>query len=236
MNVWFQGQTMNSWAGLLLVTSDGGQTWKWASDAPSLMRNPEMLLRSPSEGWLFGWNGGITSLYVTRDGAHTWQEVAPQVPNSDQSTVGGLPTFEDAKHGFLQVNGVRGELPAMRYTKALMATSDGGLTWRLDRTVANLDEIGESQYTSSKVVGSDWIFAASSQGHPLLTRVGPGARIDASTQAATPREYYKQIDGLSFADPKDGWVIDSGGQLMSTTDEGTTWSTLTPGPKPIVIP
>jgi hypothetical protein len=211
-----------------------GRTWKRAAGAPEL-RNPQMLLVTSSEGWLYGVDlYGGPCLYVTRDGARSWQEVAPEVHGSDESVVIGLPTFEDAKHGFLQVNGV--DLGNPKYlTMALMATSDGGRTWKPDRTVADLDDIARMQYMSSTVVGSHWIFAAASEHHPVFTKLGPGARIDASADAATSVSHYKVARQLSFATPTQAWAIVGDGYLMSTTDGGATWTTLLPGPQPHVI-
>ncbi len=234
MNVWFAGETSNTWWSFLLLTSDGGRTWSRAAGAPEL-RNPQMLLVTSSEGWLYGLDlYAVPSLYVTRDGAHTWQEVELQLPGSDESVVISVPTFEDAKHGFLQVSGVQRKGHELQGTMVLMATSDGGQTWKPDRTVSNLDEITRHQYGLPTVVGSDWIFAAS-DGHPVLTKVGPGARIDASTGATASRPLYKDIGQISFATPTQAWAIVGDGYLMSTTDGGATWTTLTPGPQPHVI-
>jgi photosystem II stability/assembly factor-like uncharacterized protein len=194
-----------------------------------------MLLVSTSEGWLYGDEfDGSRRLYVTRNGARSWQAVAPEPPGSAYNQVMGLPTFGDAEHGFLQVNGVRGGDPRF-LTMALMATSDGGRTWRPDRTVANLDEIARYQYGSPTVVGSDWIFAASSEHHPVLTRVGAGASIDASTDATASRQHYKVIGQISFATPTQAWAIVGDGDLMSTADGGVTWTDISPGPQPHVI-
>ena len=88
-----------SWT-VLILTSDGGRTWNESATVPELT-NVQMLLVSPSEGWLFGpevLDGNY--LYVTRDGARSWQQVAPTVPGSMYSEVQGLPTFENAKQGF----------------------------------------------------------------------------------------------------------------------------------------
>ena len=231
MNVWFAGQTRMTWWGFLLLTSDGGRTWKRAADAPQLSQT-EMLLLSPSEGWLYGVDlFDSPSLYVTRDGGHSWQEVAPEPAGLADGQIHGLPTFEDAEHGFLQVNGLGAGDPG-HLTIVLMATSDGGRTWKPDRTVSNLDDIARTQYESSTVVGSEWIFAASDD-HPLLTKVGPGARIDASASAAS-RPLYKAIRRISFTTPLQAWAVVGDGYLMSTTDGGATWTKLTPGPQPSV--
>jgi len=234
MNVWFDGQTMNTWWSFLLLTSDGGRTWKRATGTPQL-RNPEMLLVTPGEGWLYGTQfASVGALYVTRDGARSWQEVAPELPAVDESLVIGLPAFEDSRHGFLQVSGIRGAGPQLKGTLALLATSDGGRTWKPDRSVANLDEVTREQYESPTVVGSDWIFAAAAGHQPVLTKLGPGDRIDAGTDTAALRPRYKDITQISFATPTQGWAI-AGGDLVSTSDGGATWTTLTPGPQPHVI-
>ena len=141
----------------------------------------------------------------------------------------GLPTFEDAKHGFLQVNGVPGGVQKLRLTLMLLATSDGGRTWKPDRAVANLDEISRQQYKSPAMVGSDWIFAAASDHHPVLTKVGPGATIDASSNIAAPNLLYDAIRRISFATPAQGWAVVSNGNLMSTANGGATGPIFRPG-------
>jgi photosystem II stability/assembly factor-like uncharacterized protein len=231
MNVRFGGETPNSWSSSLLLTSDGGRTWNRAADAPEL-EQAEVLAVTPSEGWLFGVDHDTNRrLYVTRDGARSWQEVAPEPPGLAYSQIHGLPTFEDAERGFLQVNGVgRGDPKYL--TMVLLATSDGGRTWKPDRTISNLDDATRDQYGASMIVGSDWIFAASSEHGPVLTKLGPGATIDATANAAAPRPRYGGVDDVSFATPTQGWVIVGDGDLMSTTDGGATWTALTPGPQP----
>ena len=105
MSIFFHGQTMNSWTSILLLTSDGGRTWKRAANAPE-MSQTEMLLTSPTEGWLYGNDESESgwSLYVTRDGGHSWQPVPFKLPDSEETRVMGLPTFEDAQHALLHVN------------------------------------------------------------------------------------------------------------------------------------
>jgi photosystem II stability/assembly factor-like uncharacterized protein len=49
------------------------------------------------------------------------------------------------------------------------------------------------------------------------------------------RPRYKEISRISFANPAQGWAVVGDGYLMSTTDGGTTWTTLTPGPQSHVI-
>jgi len=234
MNIVFSGETMNSWSSFLLLTSDGGKTWKHAADIPQ-MPEPEMLHVTPGEGWLYSdESNGDQGLYLTRDGARSWREVAPEPTGFEDCEVHGLPTFEDAKHGFLPLRCVPTKAWEFRRTLVLLATSDGGRTWKADRTVANLpqNEISKSQYSSSTVVGSDWIFAAASHDYPVLTKLGPGARVDASAEAPASRPRYHEIRKLSFATSAQGWVIDEYGSLVATRDGGATWTNITPGSNP----
>ncbi len=235
ITVAFGGETMNLRWTELMLTSDGGKTWKKAARAPNAL-DGEILLVSPSEGWLYGGEAAdINHLYVTRDGARSWREVAPNIPGSMYSEVRGLPTFKDTKHGFLEVTGPHNVDDRVISTLVLFKTSDGGRTWRSDRTVKNLGGSSENQYGSSAVVGSDWIFAASSDDHPVLTRLGPGAAIDATSNPAGSPSEYKMVSKISFATPTQGWVTMSDGDLVSTSNGGGTWTTLTPGPQPHVI-
>jgi photosystem II stability/assembly factor-like uncharacterized protein len=230
---------MNSSWSFLLVTVDGGQTWKQAS-YPRGLAGADMLLVTPSDGWMLGRSSvDGEELFVTHDGTRSWQRITPAAPKeiapADCFTL-NLPTFEDAKRGFLQVNCVSKMNGKLKLHLALLRTEDGGRTWKPERMVANLDDIARTQYLSSTIVGSDWIFAAASEHHPVLTKVGPGAGIDASSNTAVSRPLYKAIRQISFATPADGWAIVGDGDLLSTTDGGATWTKLLPGPQPHVIP
>jgi photosystem II stability/assembly factor-like uncharacterized protein len=239
LNVTLPGETMNTWWSFLMVTSDGGRTWQQARHAPALA-DAHALAVSASEGWLFGFSNdaGINVLYVTRDEASSWQNITLSAPKEIAPAdcyVMDTPTFEDNTHGFLQVNCSGGSGTQSKLSIVLFATEDGGRTWKPDRMVTNLDDNARNQYHSSTVVGSDWIFAASSEHHPALTKLGPGARIDATADATASRPLYAEIDEVNFATPTQGWAIVGDGYLMSTTDRGATWTALTPGRQPHVI-
>ena len=242
INVTVRGETMNTFGGILLVTSDGGRTWKRAAKDPKV--SAEILMLSPNDGWLFGTEtvemlrSEDYQLYVTHDGTRSWQKIALAAPKEIAPAdcyVMSLPTFENTKCGFMQVNCSSGGGTKWKLAMVLFATVDRGRTWRPDRMITNLDDDARTQYHSSAVIGSEWIFAASSGHHPVLTKVGPAARIDTSTDTAVSRPKYREIDDVSFATAADGWVIVGDGDLMSTADGGATWTTLTPGPQPHVI-
>jgi photosystem II stability/assembly factor-like uncharacterized protein len=200
MNIVFEVQTSNTWATALLLTSDGGRTWKKAPDAPTV-RDPQMLMMSPSWGYLYGGDfpAGF-SLYVTRDAFHTWEQVNLEVPGSTESSAAGLPKFEDSKTGYLEVHGIHREANRLLLSLALMRTSDGGRTWKIDRMVSNLSAAQAVQYRNPAIADSEWIFTAGSSKGPMLTKLSEGARVEAAGVAnASPK--YKDLRGVSWASP-----------------------------------
>lgn len=113
---------MHGQGGLLLVTSDGGKTWRKASNYPG-PKGPHMRLVRPDEGWVFGSvepDGSPNSFFVTRDGAKTWQQFSamrrsqldgekewhevsilpPGVSEDTNCEVYRLPLFQDSTNGF----------------------------------------------------------------------------------------------------------------------------------------
>ena len=134
LNITLSAQTMNSFFSLLLVTNDGGQTWSEASSAPSLA-GAHMLLVTPNDGWIIGRSElSDTEIYVTHDGTKSWQQVLVENPKEVLPATlvryYWLPTFEDSKHGLLQVNytGGVGVNPDVVLFATRMAAELGNLT------------------------------------------------------------------------------------------------------------
>lgn len=188
----------------------------------------------------------LDALYVTRDGGRNWQLVEPPAPKEvapAHCEAHGLPTFEDAGHGFLQVNCTSGESPNQNLSLVLFATADGGRTWKPDRMVKNLDlnDLNSSRrYAQSALIGSEWLFATEMDHHPIVVRVGAGAMINAATEATITGPQYSEVWKMSFVNSTEGWVIGGGnvgasGPLLSTADGGAAWTDISPGPKPQVI-
>jgi photosystem II stability/assembly factor-like uncharacterized protein len=245
MNITVSGETMNTFGGILLVTSDGGKTWNRTTKDPKLAF-AEMLLPTSSDGWLFGaetdselhGDSNDRQLYVTRDATESWQKVtltAPKEIAPADCSVHSLPIFEDTKHGFLQGNCLTNKDGENKSAIALFETEDDGRTWKPDRIVKNVEGSSRTKYRLSTLSGSNWIFAAVSNHHPVLTQLGPGARIDATVEAATSSTRYAAARQVSFVTPTQGWVIVGDGELLSTTDGGATWTNISSGPKPHVI-
>jgi photosystem II stability/assembly factor-like uncharacterized protein len=226
MSVGFSGETMNTGWGFLLTTSDGGRNWSRAPDPPEL---DEMLLVSPHDGWMYS-PYDEQGLYLTKNGARSWKKIAPKVAGIEVNWVNALPTFYDSNHGFLPVRGSSRQGSIWKWALGLLATSDGGRTWKLDRAVVNIDETRPNRFRASTVAGSEWIFAASFNHMPVLTELGAGVRFDAGPKADPAYGKCKAADQISFVSAREGWVVIGDGQLLSTVDGGKTWTDITPDP------
>jgi hypothetical protein len=253
---WLQLQywiEMHLHASLLLVTSDGGKTWKEADSYPR-PNFPDMVLLTPKDGWVFGTiepDGPPNSLFVTRDGTRNWQEIAAQSienlgdfvkkwhemllqPHGELEEEGAdcevydLPMFKDPAHGLLEedcsVDVVGGD-PVSMHTTVLFATNDGGRTWKQDRTVKNFVGL----CNSSTMVDSTWIAPVKQSGHLALLHVGAGATVDAGEDNGSRSRYSLCETRVSFVSLAQGWMLADHSVLQSTTDGGQTWTTITPG-------
>ena len=242
---------MHGHGSFLLVTSDGGKSWKKADNYPG-PNLADMVLVTRDEGWVFGvveGDGTPNSLFVTRDGAKSWQELSAQsIENLGDNKQwhemllqpGGvleaegtyceiyrLPMVQDAAHAFLEEDcavNARGGDPDSMHTTVLSATNDAGRTWKRDRTLTNF--VG--QCNSSTMVGSTWIAPVMKAGHLELVRVAAGATVDAGENNGSISRYSLCSTILSFVSLTQGWMTDNG-TLRSTIDGGRTWTTLTPG-------
>ena len=137
-----------------------------------------------------------------------------------------LPTFKDSEHGFLPVTYLAQQGNG-NSAIVLFETTDGGRTWNPIRALTKLYIPGQEATYTVEVAGSTVIAATSSRddSRVILSRVGPGGRTDTDIS--------KDIGGwqgltylkLSFATPKQGWMLASG-YLLSTSDGGASWTKL----------
>lgn len=216
-------------AGTLFLTIDGGRSWRAAPNDPA--GQGPILMASPNDGWMAG-GAEDEDLYVTHDGANSWQKVslpAPKEVPPDSSPAADIPIFLDKKRGFVSVTYSGGE--GDKSAAALFATNNGGRSWKPDRIITDLDETSRGQRLPCTVADSTWITAAVSDHRPVLRALGPNAKVRGNVDLQSHRSGYFQAYQLSFASPSEGWVVVGDGELLSTTDAGATWSDITPGPK-----
>jgi photosystem II stability/assembly factor-like uncharacterized protein len=217
-----------------------------------------MVLVTPDEGWVFGTidpDGEPFSLFVTHDGAKSWQQLTTPSDNPynenekhwhpvfvqpsgesklDNCGVHGLPMFQDPAHGFFTEDCTSADAvadidgrPESMHTTVLFATNDGGRTWKQDRTLRNF--VGSCN--SSTVVDSVWIAPVKQSGHRALLRVGAGATVDAGKDNGSSSGYSCETS-LSFVTPAQGWMLavqEDKDALSATSDGGRSWTTIAPG-------
>jgi photosystem II stability/assembly factor-like uncharacterized protein len=232
----------HSAGGTLLITSDGGRSWHPAEDGPPGGAGPFCLVTA-IEGWQLTtptWNDpDTTGLSVTRDGARSWHQVSMPIPKEIHGVAGfppetkyyDLPTFEDSKHGFIPVTYEEQE-PGGKLAIVLFETVDGGRTWKPVRTIKDLSE--DHDLNIVDVADSTLLVATGSRGerraalsHATLSKDGPKGRtdVDISNYVAGQQGIYGSQ--LSFVTASEGWMLNDG-KLLSTTDGGASWITLTP--------
>ena len=236
--------------GFLMATGDGGKSWKGASGG---FVGP-MALITPQFGWVVSGQAS-NELYVTRDGARSWQRVVLPSPIKStliekyqekdqrfrQSFDAGLPPKVAAWHESQE------EAPDYTYSTyslpvfndpkhgslcvtypdlvALFRTSDGGLTWKADRALTGLPQHGYGMVAKSAVADSTWITAS-------VPRSGTPALVKLAPGVTSswtlPDLSRLDLSGMSFADANHGWVLTGEGRLLSTTDGGASWNYITP--------
>ncbi len=97
----------------VMVTNDGGKTWKFGTLLPTTG-----IFYATNMADFFVWDGA--SLYSSRDSGKTWNQVAPSLPPGSSPY---MIEFLDPTHGWLVDN--NGALVQ------LFQTRDGGKTWTL---------------------------------------------------------------------------------------------------------
>ena len=202
----------------ILVTSDGGRTWRPAPSDNGLMGY--LRFATPMDGWMLV--PGTDELYVTHDGAKSWDKVSLPPPKEAYGTTQAtyeLPSFEDSKHGFLPVT-YSGGL-SVKAVAVLFVTEDAGQTWKPDRILANLKPMPVGNRVASAMAGPAWVAAnVSGDGNPAITTVASGATVNSSSNA---NPGYYGARQLSFVSPTRGWVLLNDLRFLSTTDGGASW-------------
>jgi len=112
---------------IFYATSDGGETW---APRPGIIEGDtggERQWDFISARNIFGCGGG--NLYVTHDGAQSWQTIKPNIDFDRTTSSGGVSQidFADATHGWAVLYDTFKDFP--HDTHYLYKTSDGGKTW-----------------------------------------------------------------------------------------------------------
>ena len=126
----------DQWGPALYATSDGGQTWRPLPSLPSSGYPLALDFVDANNFWAIvtppGWTKGNSPtrdwLYRSSDGGGTWKLVQADLPI-------GFPVssllFIDANHGFAAQEQGASTGPPVGSSTEVLATSDGGHTWKL---------------------------------------------------------------------------------------------------------
>lgn len=238
MNLGLQSSS-NFDAGLLLVTADAGRTWQPVTRDVA----GSIGLVTTDEGWLVGGPDDLR-FYMTHDGAKSWQRIALPAPAGIYSVADpmqvqvatkpayGLPTFRDAKDGFV-VATYSGYSP-VKSAAVLFKTMDGGRTWKPDKIITGLPEGTVGWKLSSAVADSTWVVAKTRREKlPTLLKFNKGLINAGSIASDCVQGMACLVNAqISFVTPMRGWLLKSDGTLLSTADAGASWNTITPNLNP----
>jgi photosystem II stability/assembly factor-like uncharacterized protein len=105
------------------VSFDRGGTWSAVPTPPAAFNYRDIAYQDSAHWWALG----SGSLFKSTDGGQTWQFIssAPQPPQGRSSE---LHVF-DAKHAWAQISIYVQDKREVFLTSAVIATTDGGLTW-----------------------------------------------------------------------------------------------------------
>ncbi len=243
------GGTQIDVSSVLLITSDGGKTWRRSPTEPP-GEGGLFYLVSPDEGWQFTtpwWNENDrygSGLSVTRDGGRTWHDVSVPFPKEllGEAKAGPTPTpyycdiafdRQNRRHGFLAV--IYRPRSKGGSTLVLFETYDGGRSsWKPIRTINDLPKGGNAVIVD--VVDSALIAATVSEKNQTVTlwRDGPDGKFETDISS-----YFSKwglgAGQLSFVSATQGWMLANKFKLFATTDGGTAWKELEPEPHAEIV-
>ena len=194
---------------LLLVTADGGASWRTPASAPPALAGEAGFAASGTalaviggaasrgRAWVGTGGGARARVYRTEDGGWSWLAAATPLPAGRTSGIFGV-AFGDAEHGVA----VGGEYTHPRAASGsnVVSTSDGGRTWRV---------MGEAKPAGVRY-GVAWAHGTG----PAVVAVGPsgsGYSIDGG-RTWTPVDTVA-YNTVAFAGGAAGWAAGPHGRI-----------------------
>jgi photosystem II stability/assembly factor-like uncharacterized protein len=194
------------------------------------------------QGWVVGsktfdvshWGQVILS---TQDGGYTWETQYEHAPDIE-GLGGGLFSvhrladvqFIDDQNGWAVGSAARFYGNGWEFYGAILRTSDGGLSWQ-DSAAPLYDDREREFFAVDFMDGqSGWALAASYFPSPNthLARTSDGGInwewIDTGVEGMLAIGFALVQGDVDFSDPQHGWAVGGLGEIVSTTNGGTTWT------------
>lgn len=219
------GWTYSYGTGLVLNTSNGGESWEIQHQLDSLYFEQIQFL-DKNNGWLSGERGFV---YKTTDGGKNWIDVSPSVPerildgfdwqakNKPQGWYVLLYAqhFFGADEGFVAGGKLQpsAENAWQKMQPIFLSTKDGGESWEeteeaprafLNQTIFLDDGLGYA-------VGGGKIFQTKDNGKSWATVFEDGS------------SGIGQLRGLFFLNPQNGFAVSFSGRFLKTSDGAQNW-------------
>ena len=216
--------------GTILVTDDGGSTWRKVFDGRGDFFDLQLLDAR------LGWVCGPSSIAGTWDGGETWSTLIVNRSENGYISPDAID-FTDLRHGWLAC-----------HSGELMRSEDGGRNWTpvaLPRGSGNPPTLWDVTFSGAS---DGW--AVGEAGSIFHTRDGgaiwrkqeqgvPIVRVIPRGEPPRPREVLPELEtppdrlavmAVRFADPGHGWAVgyynDVGESVvLATSDGGETWET-----------
>lgn len=184
----------------LLQTSDGGETWK--GKTLKLKGDARFLSVSFNPNGQEGWVVGAPKVLLrTPDGGKSWFAIPLN------RRLPGSPMLVSALG--------MGKAEAVMDAGVVIRTDDSGRNWRILSPIA-----GAIRTVERRPDGSYW--AVSRRGSSFL-HWQPGAQ----EWKVFERKSSRRIQGLGFGPGDNAWMINQGGEMQFSTDNGKTWTSPT---------
>lgn len=189
------GRNQLSGQGVVMRTSDGGNTW--IADSVSIpQRLFDVDFSTVNLGWVSGRNGYLAK---TADGGINWVQQTTGTPAHLFSL-----DFTDSTYGWAV-----GADPGPGGT--IIRTMDGGINWVLQTNTTPNDLMSVYAFNQAKAI------AVGFAGTIVLT--SDSGNTWSPVTSGTPEDLFD----VKFTDSLHGWIVGTAGTILTSSDGGLTW-------------
>jgi len=205
---WIGGCSMQDGFGVILATTDGGQTWV-RQGAPGIIPDVDITdikAIDAKHAWAVGLKeNGYGVILRTTDGGTQWvrRGTAGDIPNADLYGIGAVDTIR------AWVVGQNG---------TILLTRDGGITWtpQESHTTANLYAVAALDKKNA------WVIGDTDGGYAIILHTRNGGRTWVRQGTQETVKTFGLID-ISAADRWTAWAVGADQTILRTTDGGNNW-------------